>query len=323
MPYRTRRRKTPAYRRKALYRRRRAAHRRTYGRRAAPTVKRTLFRPRRSAGPSRHLASIPMTIRNNVPRRRIIPITFTDSVVLYPEDDTLGQFGAASYCWRASSPNFVNSATTSNLGAVHHLDPSNITGVNAMCEPAFDRYEQFKVLKSQIQMVLSPTVHASGETWAFVQSSNCYLTLSDSIAPWNVGSTVASLDPESSIRNGRNVKAARLIRSAQGGSANRPVMIDGTYTPRRVFDKHIDPSKLIGQTAGDYLVAPTHPNHQAYWNLVIMPGEPFPASAGGASFYRGVPYPTRVDLKITYLVEFFGVEVNTSAYQAYDNAPIA
>lgn len=311
-------RKNPTYRRRTLKRRRR-----TYGRKPLPTTRRTLFRPRRSVGPGRQLASIPMTVRNNVPRKRIIPITFTDSVVMYPQDDTLGQFGAASFSWRASSPNFVNSVTSNNFGNIHHLDPSNTQGVNPMCESAFDRYEQFRVIKSQIQLVLAPTVHASGETWAFVPSSNCYLTLSDSISPWNLSNTLGSLDPETSIRNGRNVKAARLIRSGAGGMANRPVLIDGTYTPKRVYTKHSDPSKFNGQTTGSYITAPTHPADQAYWNLVILPGEPFPAAAGGSSWYAGVPLPTRVDIKITYLVEFFGVEVNTSAFQEYDNAPPA
>lgn len=203
------------------------------------------------------------------------------------------------------------------------MDASNVNGINAMCEAAFDRYEQFKVIKSKIEMVLAPTRHNTADDWKFVHSSNCYLTLSDSVSPWNVGTTVASIDPESSIRNGRNVKAGRLIISASGGAANKPISMNGMYTPRRVFDKHTDPSKFIGQTAGDYLVSPTQPPDEAYWNLMILPGEPYPATAGGATWYRGVPQPTRVDVKITYMVEFFGVEVNTSAYQAYDNAPVA
>lgn len=270
------------------------------------------------------MASIPLTVRNNVPQKRYVPITFTDTIDLYPEDDTLGTFGAASHSWRCTAPNFVNVVSTNMLGNRHHMDPSNTNGTNAMCYNAFGRYESFRVIKSQIQLVMTPAGHATEDAWDFVRAANCYLTLADASAPWNVGTTVASIDPESSIRSGRNVKAGRTINSAMGGSTNKSCYLTGTYTPRRVFDKPgTDPNDFVGKTNGDYLVSPTQPLSQAYWNLMILPGHGFPTASGGSTYTRGVPYPHRVDVKITYLVEFTDPEVNISAFQAYDNAPIA
>lgn len=287
-------------------------------------VRRKLFRPRRRPAPGRQLASIPLTVRNNVLQKRYIPITFTDTVTLYPEDDTLGTYGAFSHSWRCTSPNEVNVVSANMLGTRSHMVPSNTTGVNAMCYHAFIRYENFRVVKSQIQLVIHPTGHSTGDSWDFVRPANCYLTLSDSPNPWNVGSTVASIEPEESIRSGRNVKAGRTINSAMGGSTNKACMLTGTYTPKRIFDKPgIDPADFVGQTNGSYLNATTHPTMQGYWNLIVLPGQAFPKSAGGATWSQGVPYPQRVDLKITYLVEFTDPEVNLGSFQVHDNAPAA
>ena len=325
MPYgrRTsfRRRPAPAGSR---YRRRRTTAKRTYGRKAAPTVRRTLFRPRRRPAPGRSFASIPLTVRNNVVQRRIVPITWTDSVTMYPEDDTVGSFGAFSHSWRCTSPNEINVVSSNMLGTRAYMVPSNTTGLNAMCYNAFERYTNFRVLKAQIQMYIHPTGHSTADSWDFVRPANCYLTLSESPNPWNVGTTVASIDPEESIRTGRNVVAGRTVNSAMGGSTNKPCMLTGTYTPKRIFDKPgTDPADFVGQTNGSYLTLPTHPVNQAYWNLIVLPGQAFPKSAGGATWTQGVPYPQRVDLKITYLVEFSEPETNLASLQVHDNAPVA
>lgn len=319
MPYA--RRRTYARRgRSGPYRRRR---RRTYGRRPAPTVRRRAFRTRRRPGVGRQLASIPLTVRNNVLQSRVVPITFTDSITLYPEDDTTGGFGAASTCWRCSVPNTCVYSSTSMLGAIHHMDPTNTLGTNPMCANGFSRYEHFEVLKSQIQLVISPTGHYTEDSWSWVRTANCYLTLSDDTSPWNIGSSVASIDPESSIRNGRNVVAGRTVNSAMGGSTNKQCMLRGTYTPRRVFQTSgIDRGDFVGSTNSAYTAVPTLPTKQAFWNLLIMPGEGFPTAASGATFKRGVPYPQRVDVKITYMVRFTEPIVNIATYQAADNAPV-
>lgn len=259
-----------------------------------------------------------------MPQKRYVPITFTDTVTLYPEDDTLGSFGAFSHTWRCTSPNEVNVTGVNQLGSRSHMVPSNTAGVNAMCYNAFQRYENFRVVKSQILLVIHPTGHTSEDSWDFVRPANCYLTLSDSPNPWNVGSTVGSIEPEESIRSGRNVKAGRTINSAMGGSTNKTCMLTGTYTPRRVFDKPgIDASDFVGQTNGSYLTPITHPTSQAYWNLIVLPGQAMPKGVGASSWVQGVPYPQRVDLKITYLVEFTDPEVNLASFQVHDNAPIA
>ena len=260
-------------------------------------------------------------MRNHVPERRIVPITFTDSVLLYPEHDSTSIFGAASYAWRATSPNSCNYVNSTNLGNVVHMDASNTLGENPQCANAFARYNGFEVIKAKIQLVVKPTTYYSEDsTWNWVRSANCYLTLDETGSPWNIGTTVASINPESAIRSGRNVKGGRTHHSPQG--TDKAIYLTGEYTPTRVFEvRNISRNEFGGATQAGWNNPPVHPLQEAFWNLLILPGNPYVTGSGGSSSTRGIPFPHRVDVKITYMCRMFDPVLTSS--QEVDNAPIA
>lgn len=261
-------------------------------------------------------SGIPPQVGNHVTRLKPYMLTFRDTVSCYPEDDTVGGFGAFSTSIAASQPNYTwgAAAHANHLGNMAHADMSNTLGLNQQCEHAFSNYASFTVKWAKIELMCTPT-GATQDSWDWTAESSVFLTLSKDKSPWSAGTTVAGLATIPAMKSGRNVVEGLTLHTS---GTKRGCSLSGVYTPRRLYQlKDLqDRTGFRGLTQGDYMTPPTVPSHEAYWNIVIVSKSPFAKSAGGASFTQGVPFPHRLDIKVTYMCNLFAPD------DPEDNAPM-
>lgn len=280
-------RRKPAYRRKRVFRKKQFARK-----------KRAMVRTARQANISGWNGGLSMQVSNNVRRQRFYKIQWRDCVSIFPEDDTTGGFGAASWAICANQPNdvYLAAASANHLGTV--MSSTDANGQNQLCEKIFSEFQHGYVYKAVIKVVATPTGQLGGELWNFTDEASIYLTLSQDKSPFCTGTTVASLVTRAKMNTARNTVQGATLREDLGSS--KGCMLTGTFYPKRLLNVRDlqDKSSLWFTTNGDYTVATTAPTHSAYWQIMILPKSPFFTSPTTAT--EGVPYPHRLDVSIDY-----------------------
>lgn len=270
-------------------------------------------------------SSIPLQISNKVDWKNKYALTFTDSVVVYPEDDMTGEYGAFSKSISASQPNYAwyaaeQQAAGRGLGKIQHLDPANVNGVNEQCANAFGDYDEFYVTSARIDIQAMPII-ANVENldpgFKWNNESTIFLTLDQDPQPHCAGSTMAGFTEPEQIKRSRNTVLGTTLAVKQG--IRKGCSLSGVYTPARthMVKDILDRSTFWGLTHNDYQATPTAPNSQSFWNFGAFSRTPIPTTSGGNSFARGVPLPHKFDIKITYYVQFFKPQGGV-----HDNVPM-
>lgn len=258
-------------------------------------------------------SSIPLQIANKQSYKNKYALTFTDTVVVYPEDDTTGDYGAFSKAISASQPNWVwyaadQAAGGRGLGNISHLDPAGTSGKNGQCMNVFADFDEFFVMSARIDIQAMPiiaNIENLDPTWKFNNESTIWLTLDKDPQPHCSGSTMAGLTEPQEIKKARNTILGQTLAVKNG--VRKGCSLSGVYTPNRTYMVRdiLDRTAFWGLTQGDYGNITTAPSSQSFWNFGAFSRSPVPTGAAGGAFVRGVPLPHKFDIKVTYYCQFF------------------
>lgn len=252
-------------------------------------------------------SGLPMQIATKVPSRLLTSVTFTDTLTIYPEDDTTGWNGAWMRSMWANCPNDVFANTTSNiLGTVGHQNGNgtNTSGNNKQLLHLFADYVQFRVSSAKLEITATPMdVTGNDELWNWADESLIVIGCTDTVDQWCPGTSVGSLTQQENILNSRYTVYGKT--QLVDGATPRSCHVKSVYTPKAIYaiGDWQDTTSLIGGTNSAYTATPTYPINTAYWRIGVIPNGIMPASAGGATYKFGVPKPHKLRIKATYYLE--------------------